>query len=50
MEQREGDLMFEFDLEGGQFANIKVVGVGGGGSNAVNRMISAGLRGGILLP
>ena len=27
--------MFEFDLEGGQFANIKVVGVGGGGSNAV---------------
>src|SRR5690554_4756735 len=37
--------MFEFDLEGGQFANIKVVGVGGGGSNAVNRMIHAGLQG-----
>ncbi|MGN0941570.1 MAG: cell division protein FtsZ [Selenomonadaceae bacterium] len=27
------------------FAKIKVVGVGGGGSNAVNRMISAGLKG-----
>jgi len=28
-----------------QFARIKVIGVGGGGSNAVNRMIDAGLRG-----
>ena len=37
--------MFEFDLEGGQFANIKVIGVGGGGNNAVNRMINAGLPG-----
>jgi cell division protein FtsZ len=27
------------------FAQIKVVGVGGGGSNAVNRMIAAGLQG-----
>lgn len=27
------------------FAQIKVIGVGGGGSNAVNRMIEAGLRG-----
>ena len=27
------------------FAQIKVVGVGGGGSNAVNRMITEGLRG-----
>src|SRR5262245_7628169 len=27
------------------YANIKVVGVGGGGSNAVNRMIEAGLAG-----
>ena len=27
------------------FAKIKVVGVGGGGTNAVNRMIDAGLRG-----
>jgi len=28
-----------------QFACIKVIGVGGGGNNAVNRMIAAGLRG-----
>lgn len=34
------------DLPPGEsFAQIKVVGVGGGGSNAVNRMIEAGLRG-----
>ncbi|NLM24957.1 MAG: cell division protein FtsZ [Firmicutes bacterium] len=37
--------MFEFDLNGSQYANIKVVGVGGGGSNAVNRMIQAELKG-----
>ncbi|HHV61811.1 MAG TPA: cell division protein FtsZ [Firmicutes bacterium] len=37
--------MFEMDLEIEQFTNIKVVGVGGGGSNAVNRMIDAGLKG-----
>ena len=28
-----------------RFANIKVFGVGGGGTNAVNRMIAAGLKG-----
>ncbi len=28
-----------------QFANIKVMGIGGGGSNAVNRMIAAGVQG-----
>ena len=27
------------------FANLKVIGVGGGGSNAVNRMVEAGLKG-----
>lgn len=37
--------MFELDAEVGQFANIKVIGVGGGGSNAVNRMIEADLQG-----
>lgn len=37
--------MLEFDEEMEQFANIKVIGVGGGGSNAVNRMIDAGLKG-----
>ena len=28
-----------------QLAKIKVVGVGGGGGNAINRMIDAGVRG-----
>ncbi len=37
--------MIEFDIEMEQFASIKVVGIGGGGSNAVNRMISSGLQG-----
>lgn len=37
--------MIEIDLEAERFAVIKVVGVGGGGTNAVNRMIDAGLRG-----
>ncbi len=37
--------MIEFDIEMEQFASIKVVGIGGGGSNAVNRMIQAGLKG-----
>jgi cell division protein FtsZ len=37
--------MFELDVENGQLASIKVVGIGGGGSNAVNRMIAAGLSG-----
>ncbi len=37
--------MLELDLEIEQYARIKVIGVGGGGSNAVNRMIEAGLQG-----
>ena len=38
--------MFEFDDNGlDQLAKIKVIGVGGGGSNAVNRMIALGLEG-----
>ncbi|MDL2217849.1 cell division protein FtsZ [Christensenellaceae bacterium OttesenSCG-928-M15] len=37
--------MLEMDFETGQFAQIKVVGVGGAGNNAVNRMIQYGLRG-----
>ncbi len=36
--------MFEFDA-GEHVANIKVIGIGGGGTNAVNRMIDAGLPG-----
>lgn len=37
--------MLEFDIDMDQFATIKVVGVGGGGNNAVNRMIEHGLKG-----
>lgn len=37
--------MIEFDIDMEQFAEIKVVGVGGGGNNAVNRMIQFGLKG-----
>ncbi|MBO8126011.1 MAG: cell division protein FtsZ [Firmicutes bacterium] len=37
--------MIELDLAPEQFAKIKVIGVGGGGSNAVNRMIDAGVQG-----
>lgn len=37
--------MLEFDLDIEQVAQIKVVGAGGGGSNAVNRMIEAGIKG-----
>ena len=35
--------MFEFEMAKESLANIKVVGVGGGGNNAVNRMISTGV-------
>ncbi|MDD4600764.1 MAG: cell division protein FtsZ [Negativicutes bacterium] len=37
--------MLEFDMDLEQFASIKVIGVGGGGNNAVNRMITSGLKG-----
>ena len=37
--------MLEFDIDMDQFAQIKVIGVGGGGNNAVNRMIEASLKG-----
>ncbi len=36
---------FEFESGTDNVVNIKVIGVGGGGNNAVNRMISSGLRG-----
>ena len=37
--------MLEFDIDVNPIAQIKVVGVGGAGNNAVNRMIAAGLKG-----
>jgi len=37
-------MAFEF-VEGGQSARIKVIGVGGGGGNAINNMIASELRG-----
>lgn len=37
--------MLGFDIEIEQIAQIKVIGVGGGGSNAVNRMIEGGVQG-----
>src|SRR5215510_6292847 len=36
---------FELELETTASARLKVIGVGGAGGNAVNRMIGAGLRG-----
>jgi cell division protein FtsZ len=37
--------LFDIGTEIEQFANIRVVGVGGGGNNAINRMIDEGLDG-----
>lgn len=37
--------MLEFENDLVPLANIKVIGIGGGGNNAVNRMIGAGLKG-----
>lgn len=37
--------MLEFDVANHQFASLKVIGVGGGGTNAVNRMIEAKIQG-----
>lgn len=37
--------MLEFEVEQGNFATIRVVGCGGAGGNAVNRMVEEGLRG-----
>lgn len=37
--------MFDFDVDFEQFAHIKVIGVGGGGNNAINRMVEANVKG-----
>ncbi len=40
-----GTNMLDFESNNDQLAKIKVIGVGGGGSNAVNRMIENGVQG-----
>lgn len=43
--QKGGLKLFELEFDTEHVAQIKVIGVGGGGNNAVNRMIDAGLKG-----
>src|ERR671936_766898 len=43
--KRENDIRISFNEEARNDAKIKVIGVGGGGGNAVNRMIDAGVEG-----
>lgn len=45
LQMNNSGLKIEFDEEVITGARIKVIGVGGGGSNAVNRMIEAGIKG-----
>src|SRR5699024_1778031 len=42
---QEEQNMLEFDTDMDHLATIKVIGVGGGGNNAVNRMIEHGVEG-----
>jgi len=42
--EKQEDIRLSFD-EGAQGASIKVIGIGGGGCNAINRMIEAGIEG-----
>ena len=41
--------MLQFEVNEERHAQIKVIGIGGGGSNAVNRMIESGMKGSLLL-
>ncbi len=43
--KKENDIRISFNEEPRNDAKIKVIGVGGGGGNAVNRMIDAGMEG-----
>jgi cell division protein FtsZ len=45
LEIRRKNMNNMFGLEMNQLAKIKVIGIGGGGCNAVNRMIDSGLKG-----
>jgi cell division protein FtsZ len=40
-----GSMLFDLEMEQERFANLKVIGVGGAGGNAINRMISSSLTG-----
>jgi cell division protein FtsZ len=44
-EIRSGSIVFDDSEQPLSGANIKVIGIGGGGTNAVNRMIEAGIQG-----
>ena len=44
MKYKEELTLFDIDVETSKVAKIKVIGVGGGGNNAVNRMIDAGVK------
>jgi len=39
------DFNYNMGVDGGLYATIRVIGIGGGGSNAVNRMIEGGVQG-----
>jgi cell division protein FtsZ len=43
--KKDNDIRISFNEEARNDAKIKVIGVGGGGGNAVNRMIDAGMEG-----
>jgi cell division protein FtsZ len=45
MREQEEIYMWDFEMDIDQVARIKVIGVGGGGNNAVNRMIEDGVQG-----
>jgi len=45
MSEHTDDLRIQYQDEAPRGARIKVIGVGGGGNNAVNRMIAAGVEG-----
>ncbi len=45
MMKKENDIRISFNEDTRNDAKIKVIGVGGGGGNAVNRMIDAGMEG-----
>src|SRR5438128_2128800 len=45
LEKQSGSILFDESEQPISGANIRVIGIGGGGGNAVNRMIEAGIQG-----